>query len=70
MVKDCPTRPAREDDNKCRYCKEEGHMVKDCPTKPPDDGKCRRCGEEGHKAMECTNKKEGEVGELSESRIQ
>jgi len=41
--------PRRENDGKCRNCREEGHIAAECPLPQV----CRRCKEEGHKVSEC-----------------
>merc|ERR1712150_170838 len=38
-------------DNKCRYCKMEGHMLKDCPEK--QKLKCYKCKGQGHISRAC-----------------
>lgn len=62
MAADCP------EPQKCRRCKQEGHMMAECPepakcgncreeghmtSECPEPEVCRRCRKEGHKVMDC-----------------
>ena len=47
--------------NQCRYCKEEGHILKECPKlakrqkmdKDPDSPRCSHCNSQGHEEPNC-----------------